>query len=55
MRVGLVGVGRIGASHAEDIRDHQLFDSVDAVVVAAATEAHPELREEIDRRTKSWG
>ena len=75
MRVGLVGVGRIGASHAEVIRDHQLvselvladadgsraarvadelgvksidsvqalFDSVDAVVVAAATEAHPDL------------
>jgi predicted dehydrogenase len=74
MRVGLVGVGRIGASHAEVVRDHPLvdeliiadaddarvrkvaaelgvepvdvegaFSEVDAVVVAAATAAHPQL------------
>lgn len=75
MRVGLVGVGRIGASHALVVRDHPLveelvvadvdavrakqvaldlgvqavtdvaeaFDGVDAVLVTAATEAHPEL------------
>lgn len=75
MRVGLVGVGRIGAAHARVVRDHPLvsdllladadatrarqvadelgvkavddvdsiFGSVDAVVVTAATAAHPGL------------
>jgi predicted dehydrogenase len=75
MRMGLVGAGRIGSSHAGVVRDHhlvdellvadadpdraakvaaelgvravssvdELFDSVDAVVVTAATTAHPEL------------
>ena len=75
MRMGLVGAGRIGTSHARVVRDHplvdellvadadpdranqvaadlgvraassvdELFDGVDAVVVTAATTAHPEL------------
>ena len=75
MRMGLVGAGRIGTSHARVVRDHdlvdellvadadasraeqvaadlgvqaaasvdELLDSVDAVVVTAATAAHPEL------------
>ena len=75
MRVGLVGVGRIGASHARVVRDHPLVSdlllvdadadrvrevaddlgvktaddvdalvaSVDALVVTAATDAHPAL------------
>jgi predicted dehydrogenase len=75
MRMAVVGVGRIGASHAEVVRDHPAVDSVvladadaeraqavaqklgveqapdiqtaydqaDAVVIAAATAAHPDL------------
>lgn len=74
MQVGLIGAGRIGAGHAEVLRDHPEVDrllvadalperaadlavklgveqadvndvlvSVDAVVVAAATSAHPDL------------
>jgi predicted dehydrogenase len=75
MRIGLVGVGRIGAAHAGVVRDHPLvdelviadadpqrakqvagdlgvdytedvdaaFDDVAAVVISAATSAHPEL------------
>jgi predicted dehydrogenase len=75
MQIGLVGAGRIGASHAEVVRDHadverlvvadvdverarkvaaalgvaaaeevdDAFRDVDAVVVAAATDAHADL------------
>jgi predicted dehydrogenase len=75
MQIAVVGVGRIGASHAEVVRDHPAVDSVvladadadraqvvaqklgvehapdiqtaygqaDAVVIAAATAAHPDL------------
>ena len=74
MRVALIGTGRIGAAHAEVVRDHPEVErlvvadadagravalaeklgvehasvdgalaSADAVVVAAATTAHPEL------------
>jgi predicted dehydrogenase len=75
MRMAVVGVGRIGASHAEVVRDHPAVESVvladadvdraeavaqklgvdyapdiptayqqaDAVVIAAATAAHPDL------------
>jgi predicted dehydrogenase len=74
MRVALIGTGRIGAAHAQVVRDHpevdrlvvadadagkaaslaetlgvehapveQALGSADAVVIAAATTAHPEL------------
>jgi predicted dehydrogenase len=75
MRIAVVGVGRIGASHAEVVRDHEAVETVvladadtdrarvvaeklgvdyahnipsayeqaDAVVIAAATAAHPDL------------
>lgn len=81
MRVALIGTGRIGAAHAEVVRDHpeverlvvadadatrasvlaeklgvehapvdEAMTAVDAVVIAAATTAHPELIVEAARR-----